>query len=435
MSREDFPVFWESASGATIVDVDGNRYIDLTSAFGVANVGHANPARTLRPLRNKPGGSCTAWATFIRREVRTQLLERLATILPSGLTKTFLATTGSEAVEAAIKTAVLATGKISFHRLQRRVSRPVARRADGLRHREIPRTVRAARSRCSALSRLSARWHRRRRWRSCRITGTRRRRPRHRGGHHRADSRARRVRRSAAGIPRRLTRILRRARHSVDLRRDLHRLRTNRRLVCVRGRRRHAGYHLHRQSDGRRVSYQCRGCARERHERMAALRRRSVAHLDVSRESRWAALRRSQPSANCKTGSCRNALAIWAPHWARVLQRCKNATTSLRRAVADSCGVFNCAAPNTRNASSSERCSKASSCCRPARPATCFRSPHRSSSASGNSIARSIFWKRSCERLSHRHQRRRLRRKSSSARARCSSALRSRRARFTELGG
>ena len=40
---EHFPIFWESAQGATVTDVDGNRYIDLTSAFGVANIGHSNP--------------------------------------------------------------------------------------------------------------------------------------------------------------------------------------------------------------------------------------------------------------------------------------------------------------------------------------------------------------------------------------------------------
>jgi 4-aminobutyrate aminotransferase-like enzyme len=46
--------------------------------------------------------------------VRTRLLERLASIVPGGLRKTFLATTGAEAVEAALKTAVLATGKHRF---------------------------------------------------------------------------------------------------------------------------------------------------------------------------------------------------------------------------------------------------------------------------------------------------------------------------------
>ena len=40
---DDFPIFWESARGATVTDVDGNRYIDCTAAFGVANAGHCNP--------------------------------------------------------------------------------------------------------------------------------------------------------------------------------------------------------------------------------------------------------------------------------------------------------------------------------------------------------------------------------------------------------
>src|SRR5262249_37656560 len=37
------PVFWERASGCNVWDVDGNRYVDLTAGFGVANVGHAHP--------------------------------------------------------------------------------------------------------------------------------------------------------------------------------------------------------------------------------------------------------------------------------------------------------------------------------------------------------------------------------------------------------
>ena len=39
----DWPVFWEAASGWTVTDADGKTYVDLTSAFGVANVGHAHP--------------------------------------------------------------------------------------------------------------------------------------------------------------------------------------------------------------------------------------------------------------------------------------------------------------------------------------------------------------------------------------------------------
>src|SRR5262245_13933188 len=37
------PIFWDRASGCNVWDVDGNRYVDLTAGFGVANVGHAHP--------------------------------------------------------------------------------------------------------------------------------------------------------------------------------------------------------------------------------------------------------------------------------------------------------------------------------------------------------------------------------------------------------
>ncbi len=110
---DDFPVFWESASRATVVDVDGNTYVDLTAAFGVASAGHANPAvgqaiaQQTRQLMHGMGDVHPS-------EVRVRLLERLVQLAPSGLERVFLATTGSEAVEAAMKTAMLATGKLQF---------------------------------------------------------------------------------------------------------------------------------------------------------------------------------------------------------------------------------------------------------------------------------------------------------------------------------
>jgi len=39
----DDPVVWEQARGANVVDVDGNRFVDFTSGFGVALVGHSHP--------------------------------------------------------------------------------------------------------------------------------------------------------------------------------------------------------------------------------------------------------------------------------------------------------------------------------------------------------------------------------------------------------
>jgi 4-aminobutyrate aminotransferase-like enzyme len=110
---EDFPVFWDSASGATVVDVDGNRYIDCTAAFGVANAGHCNAnvaAAAARQAQRLVHGMGDVHPT----EERVRLLERLVQILPPGLEHFFLATTGSEAVEAALKTAMLRTGKSRF---------------------------------------------------------------------------------------------------------------------------------------------------------------------------------------------------------------------------------------------------------------------------------------------------------------------------------
>jgi 4-aminobutyrate aminotransferase-like enzyme len=36
-------VVWAEAEGSVVVDVDGNRYLDLTAGFGVAAVGHRHP--------------------------------------------------------------------------------------------------------------------------------------------------------------------------------------------------------------------------------------------------------------------------------------------------------------------------------------------------------------------------------------------------------
>ncbi len=109
----DFPVVWQSAAGASIEDCDGNDYLDLTAAFGVANVGHANP-RVARAIAAQAALLPHAMGDVHPPEARIELLERLRDVLPAGLSRTFLATTGSEAIEAALKTAVLATGRTRF---------------------------------------------------------------------------------------------------------------------------------------------------------------------------------------------------------------------------------------------------------------------------------------------------------------------------------
>jgi len=106
----EFPVFWESASGANVYDVDGNCYLDLTAAFGVANTGHTNPY-VASAIADQAVRLMHSMGDVHPTEVKVQLLKKLAEITPDGISKTYLCSTGAEAVEAALKTAMLATGK------------------------------------------------------------------------------------------------------------------------------------------------------------------------------------------------------------------------------------------------------------------------------------------------------------------------------------
>ncbi len=104
----EWPVFWESAEGATVTDVDGNRYLDLTSAFGVAAAGHGNPA-VARAIALQAERLMHGMGDVHPSDVKIALLERLAALAPLDDAKTFLCSSGAEAVEFALKTALLVT--------------------------------------------------------------------------------------------------------------------------------------------------------------------------------------------------------------------------------------------------------------------------------------------------------------------------------------
>lgn len=104
------PIFWRSAFGANVEDVDGNVYIDLTSGFGVANAGHSNAAVTAA-IADQSKRLAHALGDVYPAEIKVQLLERIASVLPDPLNVAILANSGAEAVEAALKTAVMRTGR------------------------------------------------------------------------------------------------------------------------------------------------------------------------------------------------------------------------------------------------------------------------------------------------------------------------------------
>ncbi len=106
----DDTIVWAEAAGANVRDADGNVYVDLTAGFAVAATGHAHPAVTgaiSRQASRLPHGLGDVHPT----EVKVLLLERLAALAPDGLSVSILASAGAEAVEAALKTALVATGR------------------------------------------------------------------------------------------------------------------------------------------------------------------------------------------------------------------------------------------------------------------------------------------------------------------------------------
>ena len=107
---DDYPVAWETAHGALVTDVDGNRYLDLTAAFGVAAVGHTNP-HVRDAIVAQAGRLIHGMGDVHPPEVKARLLGRLAAIAPGDCSKTFLGSNGGDAIEFALKTALLATGR------------------------------------------------------------------------------------------------------------------------------------------------------------------------------------------------------------------------------------------------------------------------------------------------------------------------------------
>jgi len=106
----DFPVFWDSAEGCLVTDVDGNRFLDVTSAFGVASIGHSHP-RVVAAVQAQAAKLLHGMGDVHPSEVKVRLCERIAGLVPLPEAQVILGQNGGDAVEAALKTAMLATGR------------------------------------------------------------------------------------------------------------------------------------------------------------------------------------------------------------------------------------------------------------------------------------------------------------------------------------
>jgi 4-aminobutyrate aminotransferase-like enzyme len=130
-----WPVVWERARGVRVWDAEGRQYLDLTAAFGVAATGHANP-RVVRAGQVQMARLLHAMGDVHPHRLKGELARELSRITFERWTKpsskfrvpssefrtqrskvagahgkTIFCNSGFESVEAALKTAVLATGR------------------------------------------------------------------------------------------------------------------------------------------------------------------------------------------------------------------------------------------------------------------------------------------------------------------------------------
>jgi 4-aminobutyrate aminotransferase-like enzyme len=110
-----WPVIWERARGVHVWDSEGKKYLDLTAAFGVAAAGHANP-RVVRAGQKQMARLLHAMGDVHPHELKARLARELSRLTferweRNRTGKTIFCNSGFEAVEAALKTALLATGK------------------------------------------------------------------------------------------------------------------------------------------------------------------------------------------------------------------------------------------------------------------------------------------------------------------------------------
>ena len=98
------PMVIDHANGAWLYDVHGKGYLDIVSSWWANLLGHTNEKINARIAAQLDRLEHVIFANFSHRPV-IELAERLATLVPEGLTKFHFNDNGSSAVEAALKMA------------------------------------------------------------------------------------------------------------------------------------------------------------------------------------------------------------------------------------------------------------------------------------------------------------------------------------------
>lgn len=103
------PIVWHEAAGANVRDVDGNVFVDLTGGFGAALFAHGHAPIVAAVAAQLPK-LVHALGDLQPSDRKVELLRALVALAPFPA-RAILGLSGADAVEAALKTALLATHK------------------------------------------------------------------------------------------------------------------------------------------------------------------------------------------------------------------------------------------------------------------------------------------------------------------------------------
>jgi len=103
------PIAAERGEGVWIYTSDGDKYLDLYGGHAVAGTGHSHP-HVVEAIR-KQAGELLFYSNLVYSSARARAAEKLVSIAPDALTKTFFCNSGTEANENAMRMARMSTGR------------------------------------------------------------------------------------------------------------------------------------------------------------------------------------------------------------------------------------------------------------------------------------------------------------------------------------
>jgi len=103
------PVVLTRGKGALVWDINGKEYVDCSTSYGVALLGHCHP-KVVAAVQAQAEQLITCHSCYYN-DRRAEFIQKLVKITPKGLDKAFLSNSGAESVECAIKLARKFTGK------------------------------------------------------------------------------------------------------------------------------------------------------------------------------------------------------------------------------------------------------------------------------------------------------------------------------------